>query len=304
MRSLVLAFVAGTSYLQTRAELPSHAAIGLMFFCAVVFVVLSHYLPRLPLKLACLLATGLFAGCAWAAAFAHLYLAVELLPGLEGQDITIIGTVASLPARGDEATRFTFLVERIVAPLPAPVVPGKLALSWYAERSQNSVVPGGSEKTAGNAGGAAEPGQSSRVVPGMPDQRLHLPTSAMPAPQLQPGERWQLTVRLRRPHGNANPYGFDYEAWLLEQNLRATGSVRDDGASALKNRRLAAFVPGLANGIERLRAGLRQRILQALEGQPYAGVMVALVVGDQREIAQSDWQIFNRSGIGHLISIK
>ena len=42
---------------------------------------------------------------------------------------------------------------------------------------------------------------------------------------VQPGERWQLTVRLRRPHGNANPYGFDYEAWLLEQNLRATGSV-------------------------------------------------------------------------------
>jgi competence protein ComEC len=23
---------------------------------------------------------------------------------------------------------------------------------------------------------------------------------------VQPGERWQLTVRLRRPHGNANPH--------------------------------------------------------------------------------------------------
>jgi len=29
---------------------------------------------------------------------------------------------------------------------------------------------------------------------------------------LKPGERWQLTVRLKRPHGNANPNGFDYEA--------------------------------------------------------------------------------------------
>jgi competence protein ComEC len=32
-------------------------------------------------------------------------------------------------------------------------------------------------------------------------------------------------------------------------------------------------------------------------------VIVALVVGDQRGIEQSDWQVFNRTGIGHLISI-
>jgi competence protein ComEC len=33
---------------------------------------------------------------------------------------------------------------------------------------------------------------------------------------VQPGELWRLVVRLQRPHGNANPDGFDYEAWLLE----------------------------------------------------------------------------------------
>jgi competence protein ComEC len=31
-------------------------------------------------------------------------------------------------------------------------------------------------------------------------------------PELTPGERWHLTVRLKRPHGNLNPHGFDYEA--------------------------------------------------------------------------------------------
>jgi competence protein ComEC len=41
-----------------------------------------------------------------------------------------------------------------------------------------------------------------------------------------PGERWRFTVRLKRPHGNANPGGFDYEAWLLERNIRATGYIR------------------------------------------------------------------------------
>src|SRR5882762_2383896 len=37
------------------------------------------------------------------------------------------------------------------------------------------------------------------------------------------GQRWQFTVRLRRPHGTFNAGGFDLEAWLLERNVRATG---------------------------------------------------------------------------------
>jgi competence protein ComEC len=139
------------------------------------------------------------------------------------------------------------------------VVPPRIALSWYA---------------------------------GYRDQRAEVP-------DVQPGERWQLTVRLQRPHGNANPYGFDYEVWLLEQGVRATGYVR----VARDNQRLDGFVFGIGNAVEHSRAALRQRILAALQGKPYAGVIVALVVGDQRGIDQSDWQVFNRTGIGHLISI-
>lgn len=115
-----------------------------------------------------------------------------------------------------------------------------------------------------------------------------------------PGERWQLVVRLQRPHGNANPHGFDYEAWLLEQGVRATGYVRPAGA---RNIRIDAFVPRLGHVVERARAGLRRHILQQLDGKRYAGVINALVIGDQRGIAQSDWDVFNRTGIGHLVSI-
>ena len=118
--------------------------------------------------------------------------------------------------------------------------------------------------------------------------------------EVRPGERWQLTVRLQRPHGNANPQGFDYEVWLLEQGVRATGYVRPAGAA---NQRVDAFAFSLAHLVERARATLRERILQALPGKQYAGVIVALVVGDQRAIGQSDWEVFNRTGVGHLISI-
>ncbi|SFD66215.1 DNA internalization-related competence protein ComEC/Rec2 [Massilia yuzhufengensis] len=117
---------------------------------------------------------------------------------------------------------------------------------------------------------------------------------------VEPGERWRLVVRLQRPHGNANPYGFDYEAWLLEQGVRATGYVRPAGP---RNARLDSFVPRFGHVVERSRATLRRHILRQLEGKRYAGVIVALVIGDQRGIPQSDWDVFNRTGIGHLVSI-
>src|SRR5580765_7086432 len=48
---------------------------------------------------------------------------------------------------------------------------------------------------------------------------------------VHPGERWLFTVRLRRPHGSVNPHGLDYEAWLLERGIGATGYVRNGGIS-------------------------------------------------------------------------
>ena len=117
---------------------------------------------------------------------------------------------------------------------------------------------------------------------------------------VQPGERWRLVVRLQRPHGNANPHGFDYEAWLLEQGVRATGYVRPAGA---RNARLAAWAPDAGYAVERARGWLRGRILAVLDGKPYAGVIVALVIGDQRGIDQGSWDVFNRTGISHLVSI-
>ena len=117
--------------------------------------------------------------------------------------------------------------------------------------------------------------------------------------QVRPGERWRLTVRLQRPHGNANPHGFDYEAWLLGQGVRATGYVRPGGS----NRRIDSFVFSPVHVVERCRDLLRSRIMEALAGKPYAGVIVALVIGDQRGIGQADWDVFNRTGVSHLVAI-
>lgn len=115
------------------------------------------------------------------------------------------------------------------------------------------------------------------------------------------GERWRFTVRLKRPHGNLNPYGFDYEAWLFERGIRATGYVRPRSAERID---LQVWRPGYA--VEMLRETIRDRFRAALPdvtSAPYAGILIALAIGDQHAIDPGLWQTFARTGITHLMSI-
>ncbi len=113
------------------------------------------------------------------------------------------------------------------------------------------------------------------------------------------GERWRLTVRLRRPHGSANPHGYDYELALLERGIGATGYVRPRGERA----RLATMVWTPAYAVERAREAVRARLWDALPERRYAGIVIALAIGDQRAIETVDWETFTRTGVGHLMSI-
>lgn len=118
-------------------------------------------------------------------------------------------------------------------------------------------------------------------------------------PDVHAGERWRLTVRMKRPHGTSNPNGFDYEAWLLERGVRANGYVRP----RTNAQRLDALANAPPYRVEALRERVRTRILDALEGGAYRGVIAALVMGDQRAIGPGEWQTFTRTGVNHLMSI-
>ena len=118
-------------------------------------------------------------------------------------------------------------------------------------------------------------------------------------PDVAAGERWRLVVKLKRPHGTVNPHGFDVEAWMLESGLRATGYIRTDA----RNAKLDAFAARPSDYVQRAREKVRARIVAALTGARYAGVIVALTIGEQRAIPEAQWRVFNRTGIGHLISI-
>lgn len=129
--------------------------------------------------------------------------------------------------------------------------------------------------------------------------RISLNAYALGRQDFRAGERWQLTVRLKRPHGNANPHGFDFEAWALERNIRATGYVRKSS----DNRRLDALAEMPAYRIEHWRETLRNEISGTLAGQPLEGVIRALAIGDDSGITRPQWQVFQRTGVIHLMSI-
>ena len=116
---------------------------------------------------------------------------------------------------------------------------------------------------------------------------------------LHAGERWQLTVRLKQPHGSSNPEGFDFEMWALENNLRALGYVNNKA----DNKLLSARADGFNYRIESWREAVRNKFNASLGNAPYAGVLSALAIGDQSSIPAAQWQVFTRTGVNHLMSI-
>ena len=89
---------------------------------------------------------------------------------------------------------------------------------------------------------------------------------------------------------------------MLERNLRASGYVRA-GRNDPPPQRMQSMVWRPTYAIERARSALREQLLPRLANKRYGGVLLALVLGDQRAIGDADWTLFNRTGIGHLVSI-
>lgn len=167
MRTAIIGFVVGIAWLQTQAALPSYSVL-LCLSALIVPAVWSLRRIETPwLRMLVLSATGAAAGFAWAALLASHTLSEQLPAEWEGRDVTVIGTIDSLPDTFERGVRFHFRVEKVL-PIDglAPPIPSRVALSWYAG------FEGREAQTIGD---------------------------------VHAGERWQLSVRLRKPHGNANP---------------------------------------------------------------------------------------------------
>ena len=255
LAALMVAWLAGIGVQLQQPALWPAAAYGALAALGLLGAVIANWMPRV---------RGLAVAAAAAFGFAATGLhaawrmADTLDAAIEGRDLVVTGIVATLPQRGPTGQRFRFDVEEALLDGAPVQVPPHIALGWYGAADEDGALIG-------------------------------------PQAELRAGQRWRFTVRLRRPHGNANPHGFDYELWLFEQGLRATGYVRDAPSLLIER---AAGRP-----VERLRQSIRDAIERRVADRRAAGVIAALAVGDQGAIASGDWDVFRATGIAHLVSI-
>ena len=117
---------------------------------------------------------------------------------------------------------------------------------------------------------------------------------------LKPGQKWRFTVRLKRPRGYASWGAFDYEKYLFRHRVAATGYVRlkepykkiDSSKSFFDKQRwqIKLAISELANAVPKS------------ERLGYAMIR-ALSIGDKSGFSSEQRQVFQDTGISHLMAI-
>ena len=194
----------------------------------------------------------------------------RLDPSLEGSDVQVVGVVRDLTQNTASGLRFRVQVESAQRDGHALKLPPRMDVGWY--------------RGLGPRGAGAE--ISEWELQGQPQE-------------LAPGQRWRFTLRVKAPHGSLNPLGFDYELWLWTQGVQATAYVRAGPRDAAPQ----LLGDTWAYPIASLRQFVRARIQAQVSDTASAGLIAALVVGDQAAIERSDWDVFRATGVAHLVSI-
>lgn len=260
----IISFFVGILLLQQFSSLPS------ILWCWVLIIVFGlPFLTRHFSNVRHLLLFFLFImGFLWALLRAHWVLDVGLADDLQGKDLLVTGVVASIPLedfqkQDTQKRRFEFDIETLEYKKKTLASPGKVRISWFDKRGSG--------------------------------------IENIDKEKLKAGQRWQFWVRLKQPHGFMNPGGFDYEGWLFQKKIRATGYVRINVKKKQFAKKLADSVSGY--GMLNLRQSLHDTLTNITSKNRYAGIIIALAMGERTKITQPQWQIFRATGTSHLVAI-
>ncbi len=119
-----------------------------------------------------------------------------------------------------------------------------------------------------------------------------------PQNRVSAGQSWQLTVKLKKPHGRSNPGGFDYEAWLFANHIGATGYVRPQPAAQLIDQ-----PSSVGQYFAQWRQAISDRLDVELPDNSQLGIIKALTIGTGDSISPQQWEVFRATGTIHLIVI-
>ena len=115
------------------------------------------------------------------------------------------------------------------------------------------------------------------------------------------GQIWQLAVKLKPAHGLANIGGFNYQLWLLQQQIIATGYVKGDPSAKTLS------VPKKRNVLRQKKATWRQalylKLSLMLADKSMRALILALGFGERGELTPEHWQVLSATATQHLIAI-
>lgn len=105
------------------------------------------------------------------------------------------------------------------------------------------------------------------------------------------GEVWSVSLQINPNQGRYNPGGFDYMAWLFTQHIQATASAK----------------PELMHPVDthwhwqRWRWLMMKKMQSVLpSNQTFAGLSVALVLGEASAVTAEQWQLLRDTGTLHM----
>ncbi|HFD12362.1 MAG TPA: DNA internalization-related competence protein ComEC/Rec2 [Crenotrichaceae bacterium] len=210
------------------------------------------------------------AGYCWAWLFAGWALNSRLPAELEGKTLSVSASIISIPQCHHQVCRFIADIQQL---------------------AQSQLVSSSSSRS-GNT-------RSENTM----DKRQVKLSWYYPPQDLQAGQNWLLTVRLKRPHGMMNPGGFDYEQWLFAHGIDATGYVRCKKDCRLLPETKHLNAKAISAWVQQQRHNIYLKLQNYLRNSPVAGLVVGMTVGIRDDITSRQWDILRNTGTTHLMAI-
>ena len=152
-----------------------------------------------------------------------------------------------------------------------------------------------------------------KITPNIPAQMsLSWADDDLPVPiaSLRVGQTWRLPLHIRTPHASKNEGVFDQTRYWLANNITGLAYVRVYQKSTPEQMpQLLATHQSLLSLIENWRFDTLQAIDAVLSEQnnlntrASSNVFKALALGDQAAVSAQQWQLFQDTGVTHLVSI-
>lgn len=273
-------FLAGIVLVQQCSRLPDFVWLSLLMSVFVPLYFVKFRYLSVYFKLFFKFLLIFSIGVCWALWYGQQALQYRLPENLAGETVLVQGEIVGIPQNAPHIKRFYLLVH------------------------------------------AFEPKSKAEPVIKYPPRKLRLSwynSKKYPAMDVQAGEVWQFALRLKPPHGFFNPGGFDYEGWLFQQGVDATGYVYQS-TSRKENERVLNSAdhpfnhrvsPPVLTSVDYYRQKISQSIVQWLHSGKQdssslpvmTGLITALAVGERAGITAAQWQELLYTGTNHLMAI-